>query len=43
MARFRWVSVCEMTAANKTPAASVEIMEPSIEFPCDISTRKFGK
>jgi len=26
------VSVCELTAANKTPAASAEIMEPSAEF-----------
>jgi len=43
MARFKWVNVCELTAANKTPAAGVDIMEPSIEFPWDISTRKFGK
>jgi hypothetical protein len=32
-----------MTAANKTSAAGVDIMKPSTEFPCDISTRKFGK
>jgi hypothetical protein len=37
------VNVCELTAANKTSAAGVDIMDPSIEFPCDISTRKFGK
>jgi hypothetical protein len=43
MVRFKWASVCDLTAANKTPAASPEIMEPSIEFPCNISTRKFGK
>jgi hypothetical protein len=43
MARFKRVNVCELSAANKTPAASAEIMEPSVEFPRDISTRKFGK
>ena len=42
MAVFICVSVFESTAANKTRAESVEIAEPSTEFSCDISTRKFG-